>query len=285
MTDLSQAITGPIWAGRNWSADEGVGSIHDDETAENLGFRGGTVAGDIHMNQFPPVLLKVFGKEWFERGHLSLNFRNATIDQERVQVFAARPEQAGAQTRVWMEREDGMLVCEGTAALGSNEASALRSIDYRPCNPEELRILRRVKPGMSLGEYDVLAKSDKQFDRYDNNLISDPLNWYRYESPWGGPVAAPCTVLEFLWGSSMRGLGPLVEEATTLFGAMEIAFTNGPMLLDQRYHIETAVVCVGQSPKTEYVWYEQNAFDKSGDLVVTLLIQSRAMKASSRLYQ
>lgn len=285
MTDLSQAITGPIWAGRNWSADEGVGSIHDDETAENLGFRGGTVAGDIHMNQFPPVLLKVFGNEWFERGHLSLNFRNATIDQERVQVFAARPEQAGAQTRVWMEREDGMLVCEGTAALGSNEASALRSIDYRPCNPEELRILRRVKPGMSLGEYDVLAKSDKQFDRYDNNLISDPLNWYRYESPWGGPVAAPCTVLEFLWGSSMRGLGPLVEEATSLFGAMEIAFTNGPMLLDQRYHIETAVVCVGQSPKTEYVWYEQNAFDKSGDLVVTLLIQSRAMKASSRLYQ
>ena len=138
---------------------------------------------------------------------------------------------------------------------------------------------------MSLGEYDVLAKSDKQFDRYDNNLISDPLNWYRYESPWGGPVAAPCTVLEFLWGSSMRGLGPLVEEATSLFGAMEIAFTNGPMLLDQRYHIETAVVCVGQSPKTEYVWYEQNAFDKSGDLVVTLLIQSRAMKASSRLYQ
>ena len=285
MTDLSQAITGPIWAGRNWSADEGVGSIHDDETAENLGFRGGTVAGDIHMNQFPPVLLKVFGNEWFERGHLSLNFRNATIDQERVQVFAARPEQAGAQTRVWMEREDGMLVCEGTAALGSNEASALRSIDYRPCNPEELRILRRVKPGMSLGEYDVLAKSDKQFDRYDNNLISDPLNWYRYESPWGGPVAAPCTVLEFLWGSSMRGLGPLVEEATSLFGAMEIAFTNGPMLLDQRYHIETAVVCVGQSPKTEYVWYEQNAFDKSGDLVVTLLIQSRAMKASSPLYQ
>ena len=285
MTDLSQAITGPIWAGRNWSADEGVGSIHDDETAENLGFRGGTVAGDIHMNQFPPVLLKVFGNEWFEQGHLSLNFRNATIDQERVQVFAARPEQAGAQTRVWMEREDGMLVCEGTAALGSNEASALRSIDYRPCNPEELRILRRVKPGMSLGEYDVLAKSDKQFDRYDNNLISDPLNWYRYESPWGGPVAAPCTVLEFLWGSSMRGLGPLVEEATSLFGAMEIAFTNGPMLLDQRYHIETAVVCVGQSPKTEYVWYEQNAFDKSGDLVVTLLIQSRAMKASSRLYQ
>ena len=285
MNDLSRVVTGPLWAACNWSTDEGAGSIHDDETAENLGFRGGTVAGDIHMNQFPPVMLKTFGNEWFERGHLSLNFRNATIDKERVQVFATRPEQSGAQTRVWMEREDGMLVCEGTAAVGSNDESALRSIDYRACDPEELQVLRRVKPGMSLGDYDVLARPDNQFDRYDKNLISDPLSWYRHDSPWGGPLAAPCTVLEFLWGSSMIGLAPLVEEATSLFGAMEIAFTKGPMLLDKDYHIETAVVCVGQSPKTEYVWYEQKAFDQAGDLVVTLLIQSRAMKASSPLYQ
>ena len=83
----------------------------------------------------------------------------------------------------------------------------------------------------------------------------------------------------------MIGLAPLVEEATSLFGAMEISFTNGPMLIGQDYHVETSVICVGQSPKTEYVWYEQKAFDYSGDLVVTLLIQSRAMKTSSPLYQ
>ncbi len=285
MNQLSKVISGPLWSARNWSAGEGAGSIHDNETAETLGFRGGTVAADIHMNQFPPVLLKVFGGDWFERGHLSLNFKNATIDRERVQVFAAPPDGSGALTRVWMEREDGMLVCEGTAAVESNEESALRSIDYRPCDPEELRILRRVSPGMSLGQYDVLAKTDKQFGRYDNNLISDPLSWYRHNSPWGGPIAAPCTVLEFLWGSAMKGLAPLVEEATSLFGAMEISFSKGPMLMGESYHIEASVVCVGQSPKTEYVWYEQKAFDSSSDLVVTLLIQSRAMKASSPLYQ
>ena len=52
MTDIKR---GPLWAARNWSADAGAGSIHDDATATELGFRGGTVAGDIHMNQFPPV--------------------------------------------------------------------------------------------------------------------------------------------------------------------------------------------------------------------------------------
>ena len=54
---MTEVITGPLWAARNWSADEGEGSIHDDATAEKLGFRGGTVAGDIHprTNFSPPI--------------------------------------------------------------------------------------------------------------------------------------------------------------------------------------------------------------------------------------
>ncbi|MEO2176218.1 MAG: hypothetical protein ABGY96_19210, partial [bacterium] len=251
---MTETMTGPLWAARNWSADEGAGSIHDDETAAELGFRGGTVAGDIHMNQFPPVLLKIFGNEWFEHGNLSLSFKNATIDKEQVQVFAESLVPGETQVRVWMERDDGLLVCEGTAAIGDHSKSELRTRDYRACDPEELKILRRVKPGMSLGSYDVIATTDKQFQRYDANLISDPLSWYRESSPWGDPVAAPCTILEFLWGSAMKGLGPLVEDSTGLFGAMEIGYSNGPFIMGQRYKIESEVVCVGQSPKTEYVW-------------------------------
>ncbi len=282
---MTEIITGPMWAARNWSADAGAGSIHDDETAEELGFRGGTVAGDIHMNQFPPVLIQIFGQEWFERGNLSLSFKNATIDKERVQVFAEPLAPGATQTRVWMEREDGMLVCEGTAAMDEFSGSELRKKDYRPCDPAELKILRKVLPGMSLGTQHVIAKTDKQFQRYDNNLISDPLHWYRESSPWGEPVAAPCTILEFLWGSAMIGLGPLVEESTGLFGAMEIGYFKGPFLMGNPYRIESEVVCVGQSPKTEYVWYDSFAYNEADELVATLRIQSRAMKASSPLYQ
>ena len=88
MTDIKR---GPLWAARNWSADAGAGSIHDNATATELGFRGGTVAGDIHMNQFPPVLVDLFGETWFEQGYLSLLFRNPTVDREEVQVFAEVP--------------------------------------------------------------------------------------------------------------------------------------------------------------------------------------------------
>ena len=65
---------------------------------------------------------------------------------------------------------------------------------------------------------------------------------------------------------------------------MEISYTNGPFIMGEKYKIDCEVVCVGQSPKTEFVWYQQHAYNTDGDLVATLLIQSRAMKASSPLY-
>ncbi|MEQ8486665.1 MAG: hypothetical protein RIB46_20060 [Pseudomonadales bacterium] len=277
-------ITGPYWAARNWSADAGAGSIHDDATAARLGFRGGTVAGDVHMNQFPPVLVELFGPAWFERGNLSLGFKNATVDREGVRVLA-EPLAAGThQTTVWMTRDDGLLVCTGTAAVGDHSRSALRTQHLRSCDPAELKILNRLTPGLSLGSYDIVADPEKQFDRYDRGLISDPLPWYRDGSPWGEVVAAPCTIIEYLWGQPMLALRPLVGESVGLFGAIEIGFVNGPFLLNRPYRLQSEVVCVGQSPQTEYVWYDTVAYDPAGAVVATLRMQSRVMKASSPAY-
>ena len=281
---MTEVVSGPLWAARNWSADEGAGSIHDDATAEKLGFRGGTVAGDIHMNQFPPVLLQIFGNEWFERGNLSLNFKNATVDKEQVQVFAEQRTPGNDSIKVWMEREDGMLVATGTASVGEHVDTELRNRDFRPCDPSELRILHRLHEGLSLGEYDVHTAPTRQFERFDQNLISDPLDWYRNVSPWGDPVAAPATVLEFLWAYPMQGMRPYLGEMVGLFGAMEIGFDSGPLLMNHDDHLTSKVLCVGQSPQTEYVWYETQAFDPQGAKVATLLMQSRGMKASSPEY-
>ena len=126
---MEDLIIGPMWPARNWSSDAGAGSIHDDSTASNLGFRGGTVAGSIHMNQFPPVLMRVFGFRWFEQGNLSLNFKNATVDEEEVQVFAEPLADGENQVKVWMERNDGLLVAIGTAAMGDHSQSELQTID------------------------------------------------------------------------------------------------------------------------------------------------------------
>src|SRR5512132_454789 len=119
-------LVGPLREPRNLAANM-AGSSHDDSQAQRLGFRGGTVAGSIHMEQFPPVLLRAFGERWFETGSLSCYFRNATMDRERVRAFVDVPsfdklrmsDKESAQVNVWMEREDGMRVLDGTASVGS----------------------------------------------------------------------------------------------------------------------------------------------------------------------
>ena len=236
------------------------------------------------VGRCPPVLIQIFGPSWFETGNLSLSFKNPTIDREKVQVFAETLSDGGQQTRVWMERDDGLLVCEGTAAVGDHSQSALRTKDLRPCDPDDLKVLNQLHEGLSLGRYDVFASPKKQFDRFDKGLISDPLNLYRTESQWGGVIACPATFLEFLWAYPMKRLGELVGDSVGLFGALEIGHVNGPFLLNKNYVIESEVVCVGQSPQTEYVWYDAWASNENDELVATLRIQSRAMKASSKAY-
>ncbi len=277
-------IRGPFWAGRNWSADAGAGSIHDDETAEKLGFRGGTVAGDVHMNQFPATLVGVFGEQWFERGNLSLSFKNATVDTERVVVCVEPPAPGTKQTRVWMEREDGLLVCSGTAAVDDLDHSELRTRDLRACDHNELKILRRVEAGMSLGDVPLHLDSRKQFERYDRGLLSDPLPCFRETSHWGGVVAAPCSFVQYFWGPQTQVLSPSVGDAVGLFGAIEIANVRGPLLLDRTYRVRSHVVCVGQSPKTEYLWFDTTAHDESDQLIASFRMMLRFMKASSPEY-
>ena len=86
-------------------------------------------------------------------------------------------------------------------------------------------------------------------------------------------------------GLSMQGMQPYIGDAVGLFGAIEIGFAKGPLLMNNTYRLESEVICVGQSPQTEYVWYETHAFDARNDRVATLLMQSRVMKASSAAYQ
>jgi hypothetical protein len=51
-------------------------SIHDDATAQKLGFQGGTIEGPTHFSQFAPLCERIWGQAWFETGCLSAHYRN-----------------------------------------------------------------------------------------------------------------------------------------------------------------------------------------------------------------
>lgn len=272
----------PPWPARNWSASLGAGSIHDDATATQLGFRGGTVAGSIHMDQCAALLVQEYGKVWFERGSLSLYFQNATTDGEQVQACCEVPT-AAAQVRVWVRREDGLEVAAGTASLGDHSTSALRTRDLRPAPPGELRILAGVRPGQVLGEWQHTLEAERQLTRFQAGAISDPLTWYGGESPWGGPVATPSTLVDVLWGVPMTALRNAVSGTVGLFGAIEVAHHDGPVLLGEGLRITAEVVTLSDSPRTEAVWFDSFAF-RGDDLVASQRMMLRFMKASSPLY-
>jgi hypothetical protein len=262
---------------------DGAHNIHDDGTAQALGFRGGTVAGSIHLDQFPPVLMAAFTQRWFEAGSISLAFKNATVDAEPVIAFVGRPEGGARQVAARMERTDGLLVAEGTAGLAETEPTHLHAIDLRPSSPETLRILAGVSPGSPIAPRTFSVDAEAQRDRIEQGTMTEPLSWYRGSSPWGPPIVPPSAIVQLI-RNGRDDFGPYIHDAVGLFSAIELRFGTGPLRCETTYTVSGEVVAVGASPKTEYVWYDSRATDHTGAVAVSMRMQLRWMKASSPLY-
>ena len=274
-------LIGPVRRPRNRYL-ELPGSIHNNEVASQLGFRGGTVAGSVHMDQFVPLLAEAFGPGWFETGGLSLYFRSATTDGEPVQARAERPGRPGdAQIVVRMNEPDGTLVADGTASVGDpGVPSAVFARDLRPADPGSLRILAALRPGETLGTLRLSPDRDRQLDILDRGQLTEPLPWYREDSPWGGPIAAPSTVVGLLYSEILTPVKEKMGQRVGLFGAIDLRFSHGPVFLDQAYDVSGEIVALSQTPKTEVLWFDSWA-ETGGRPVATMRMMLRSMKAAS----
>jgi hypothetical protein len=261
------------------------GSIHDDATATKLGLRGGTVAGSVHMDLFGPLILEAWGERWWERGTLSLYFLNATTDREPVRAFMQLPPNGArdAQVDVWVEREDGMRVAEGTASVGDpGEPTALLRKPLDRFDAGELRILKDIKAGDPIATTHGMVTSETVEQHL--KFSTDPLEMSR-GSKWGKPVVPITSYIGLLYSQASAPVRKTLKDVVGLFGAIEIRNINGPLLVDEPYTLGGQIVATGQSPKTEYYWYETWADDASGKRVAEHRMLSRFMKASSPLYR
>lgn len=279
-------LIGPYRHARNLAQDA-KGSIHDDNTASKLGFRGGTVAGSIHMEQFPPVLMRAFGQRWFETGSLSCYFRNATIDNERVRPLVQLPpgDAGDSQINVWMERDDGLQVLEGTASSGlADETSMVRRKLAEPRDVGEMRILTDMHVGQKLPAVPSRVRSDNTEVAARIKVVTEPLDWYSGASPWGGPVLNPGLVVHAMIPVQQ---GMSARRAVGLYGAIEIQHHKGPVFADHDYEVDGEILAFGTSPKTEIVWFQSFLREPAGApdggiLVASMIMMLRFMKASSK---
>ena len=260
-------------------------SIHDDSTAHKVGMRGGTIPGTIHLSLFPPVMLKVFGDKWFEKGSLSLYYTFATTDREKVRAVIAQPPEGATdiQLEAKIDMADGKIVAKGTVSIGEpKELSYLQSLDLKNSDPEELRILSDFKTGYEFKSRDLLI-TQEQVDK-GLSAITDHLDYYKGKSPWGCGILSPTAMNRVMaLGAELTATSTL--NAVAFYGATEIQNVNGPVKVGVPYKVHGKLICVGASPKTEYFWYDSILEEKeSGKQVAKMRHMNRFMKASSHLY-
>jgi len=285
ITEKDKVISGPFRKPFNEHLQAAT-SIHNDATAQQLGMRGGTIAGSYHFEQFAPLFIKVFGRRWFEVGGISMYFRYATTHLEPVQAFMKKPAAAeNVQADIWMNDEKGNLVGEGSVTFGQpGEPTPLRQRlkSLRPSG--EIRILSYMKPGMDLPV--VTARVPVEPTRERISRITEPLDWYVNDSPWGGPILTPAAMTGILrQGEVAFNEGSRGDTVVGLFGGLEYRCVNGPVFCDHDYSLHTKILAVGDTPQTEFYWYESALNEPGGGKrVAEALHMIRVMKASSPLY-
>src|SRR5256714_2008854 len=153
ITETSDSLAGP-WRRPHQMLNAQVydshASIHDDATAQKLGFQGGTIEGPTHFSQFAPLCGHLWGQPWFEAGCISAHYRNPVFEGEEVQAILTRPGPGEMQCKVQMLKRDGTEVLRGTASVG--EAAPPTALEQRLTELKPLTdpvILRDIKPGMT----------------------------------------------------------------------------------------------------------------------------------------
>ncbi len=275
--------TGPWRQPRNTAAHQ-KGGIHDDDTATDLGFKGGTVAGSIHMEQFSPLLEDAFGKDWWHTGTLSLYFRSATVDQEPVRCLISEVKDSGSLRRaeVWMENEAGTIIMSGSASVGgTDETSELRTRlnALRPIN--ELRILKNMSVGDTCAPVSVRVE-DTHVDA-QLKVITEPLECYRSADRFGGRVLPATGIVRIFDPAEQVIAQTALPPFVGMYGAIELEFLAGPVLSETDYQATATIIGLSDSPKTEILWRECTLL-ADGKPIARMLKMDRLLKDSSPLW-
>jgi hypothetical protein len=269
-------------------------SIHDDATAQKLGFKGGTIEGPTHFSQFAPLGERLWGRAWFEGGCISAHYRNASFEGEEVQAIAMLPAPGQSRCNIQMVKRDGTEVLRGTASVGTSglvTALELRLTELKPLTDPV--ILRDVRVGLKTGRQTVRMAFDQNMGelypfslRQKLAVITEPSPYYvGADNPWDRPII-PMEMLSVLFQYRSKDTPlPSKGPAVGLFADQEIRLVNGPLFVDQDYELEREVVALSGSRRTESLWQRTRVFDvMTGSPVATMLLNLATIKDSYAAY-
>lgn len=264
---------------KNSSAEE-KGGIHDDETAQELGLKGGTIPGSVSMEQFVPLLIDYFGESWWKTGGMSVFFDQPVFDNQRVRCIL-EPD-TNSRAKIWMENDGGNVVVKGTACLNTDQDSEISRRLLQNRSDSDLRMLANVVVGRASPPCPVRITDEQIEERLEN--ITEPMNCYTNKNPFPQRVApiAP-------WVHAFRGIEehiiPINGPYVGMFGAIEVQYLNGPVMANTNYVSEGEVIALSSSPKTEIVWYAATLSEAdTGRTIARMTKMDRLLKSASTLW-
>jgi hypothetical protein len=268
-------------------------SIHDNATAQKLGFQGGTIEGPTHFSQFAPLCERIWGRAWFETGCLSAHYRNPAFEGEEVQANIEKPKPGQNTCAIGMTRRDGTEILRGTASVGHVTETALsrRLGELKPL--ADPVILADLRVGMKTARQTVKMDFDQHMgDLYPFSLaqklkvITEPSAYYSQElNPWGRAII-PMEMLSVLFQYRAReDKLPVRGPAVGLFADQEIRLLRGPLFVGDSYTTEREVVALSGSRRTESVWVRTTVFASDDKPVATMLLNLASIKDSYANYE
>jgi hypothetical protein len=265
-------------------------SIHDDATAQKLGFQGGTIEGPTHFSQFAPLCERIWGsRAWFSTGCLSAHYRNPAFEGEEVQATIEKPKPGQTVCAIGMTRRDGTEILRGTASIdgdGTETALHKRLGELKPL--VDPVILADLKLGMKTARQKVRMDFDQNMgDLYPFSLadklkvITEPSAYYSQElNPWGRAII-PMEMLSVLFQYRAReDQLPIRGPAVGLFADQEIRLLDGPLFAGEDYFTEREVVALSGSRRTESAWMRTTVFASDNRKVATMLLNMASIKES-----
>jgi len=296
IADDGTTLSGPPRSPRQMLASQSYddhASIHDDATAQRLGFQGGTIEGPTHFSQFVPLCVAAWGTRWLESGCLSAHYRNPCFEGERVQAFMAKPAPGESIASIWMLRSDGVEILRGTASTGTDHgATALEQRIATLPKPDRLIILRDVTVGMRTRRIPVRMDADQNMGALYPFSLQDKLRVITESSPWYSAAGAgtspwqraiiPVEMLSVLCGYAKDTEPfPIRGPVIGLFADQEISVIDGPLYVGEPYEIDREVVALSGSKRTESMWIRTRVFRPEETApIATMLLNSASFKDS-----
>ena len=291
-------LAGPLRQPRQMlsvQAYDGHASIHDDATAQKLGFKGGTIEGPTHFSQFAPLGYAVWGEAWFAHGCLSAHYRNPVFEGEEVRAYLRRPAEGAMQTDIWMLRDDGTEILRGTAVIGAGGGATALEQRLAALTPlADPVILADVTLGQRTPRTPVRMDADQHMgELYPFSLneklarITEPSPWYSaIASPWGRALV-PFEMISVLMQYSAREAPfPARGPAVGLFADQEIRLIGGPVFVGESYEVEREAVFLSGSRRTESLWVRSTLFEAGSERrIAAMLLNLATLKDSYAPYQ